>query len=140
MSRGAPSTWTSTSRPSRSTSQRPALPGALFDFNKLASVARSRVANMTQDEVFAAVSDWAARYQPALLEEIRRDEARFRASIDLWHENRMDVAKWSDLMEMYPISMTAPTASRTSPCGEVRESPRLHPRHPAGVSGGLRLR
>ena len=76
--------------------------GALFDFNKLASVARSRVAHMTQDEVFAAVSDWAARYQPALLEEIRRDEARFRASIDLWHENRMDVAKWSDLMEMYP--------------------------------------
>lgn len=73
--------------------------GALFDFNKLASVARSRVAHMTQDEVFAAVSDWAARYQPALLEEIRRDEARFRASIDLWHENRMDVAKWSDLME-----------------------------------------
>lgn len=76
--------------------------GALFDFNKLTSVARSRVAHMTQDEVFAAVSDWAARYQPALLEEIRRDEARFRASIDLWHENRMDVAKWSDLMEMYP--------------------------------------
>ena len=47
--------------------------GALFDFNKLASVARSRVAHMTQDEVFAAVSDWAARYQPALLEEIRRE-------------------------------------------------------------------
>ena len=84
--------------------------GALFDFKKLNSIARNRVAHMSCDEVYDAVSVWASRYDderktkydPKLNAYIEAQPERFRSSIPLWHDNRLDVAKWSDLIEMYP--------------------------------------
>ena len=76
--------------------------GALFDFNKLNSIARNRVAHMSIDAVYDAVCTWAKRYEPKLSAWIEKDPETFRSSIALWHDNRLDVAKWSDLLQMYP--------------------------------------
>ena len=76
--------------------------GALFDFNKLNSIARNRVAHMSIDAVYDAVCAWAKHYEPKLAAWIEKDPETFRSSIALWHDNRLDVAKWSDLLQMYP--------------------------------------
>ena len=81
---------------------RTGIAGAMFDFNKLNSVARIRVSHMSCDAVFDAVSTWSARYDLKLYSYISSQPERFRSSIPIWHDNRLDVAKWSDLMEMYP--------------------------------------
>lgn len=81
---------------------RTGIAGALFDFNKLNSIARNRVGHMTCDEVYDAVRAWAARYDEKLSSYISSNSEQFRNSIHVWHDNRLDVAKWSDLLEMYP--------------------------------------
>ena len=76
--------------------------GALFDFDKLNNVAKKRVGHMSEEQIFASVSAWAERYDPKLHHFIQNNGDTFRKSITVWHEKRLDVAKWSDLMEMYP--------------------------------------
>lgn len=82
--------------------RRTGVAGALFDFDKLNSVARNRVAHMSCDEVFEAVKLWASRYDAKLYDFIEGHTDEFKASIPVWHDSRLDVAKWSDLMQMYP--------------------------------------
>lgn len=82
--------------------KRTGIAGSLFDFNKLNSIARNRVAHMSCDVVFDAVCAWAAKYEPKLAAHIAENTDCFRRSIPVWHDNRLDVAKWSDLLEMYP--------------------------------------
>ena len=76
--------------------------GALFDFDKLNNVAKKRVGHMSEEQIFDAVSAWAGRYDDKLNRFIRSSGDTFRRSIAVWHERRLDVAKWSDLMELYP--------------------------------------
>lgn len=75
--------------------------GALFDFDKLNSVAKKRIGHMSEEQVFSAVSTWAERYDLRLNRYIQSNGELFRKSIAVWHEKRLDVAKWSDLMELY---------------------------------------
>lgn len=82
--------------------KRTGIAGSLFDFNKLNSIARGRVAHMSCGEVYEAVCAWAAKYDGKLSSYIAAEPDRFRRSIPVWHDNRLDVAKWSDLMQMYP--------------------------------------
>lgn len=76
--------------------------GALFDFDKLNNVAKKRVGHMSEEQIFASVSAWAGRYDAKLNSFIEHNADIFRKSITVWHERRLDVAKWSDLMELYP--------------------------------------
>jgi glutamyl-tRNA synthetase len=76
--------------------------GALFDFSKLNSVAKNRVAHMSCEEILEAVKAWAGQYDKKLSAYIAADEERFLRSVHVWHDKRLDVAKWSDLMELYP--------------------------------------
>ena len=76
--------------------------GALFDFDKLNNVAKKRIGHMSEEQIFSAVSAWAERYDPRLNSYIQNNRESFRESISVWHEKRLDVAKWSDLMELYP--------------------------------------
>ena len=76
--------------------------GALFDFNKLGSVAKNRVAHMSCEAILEAVRQWSAQYDAALSAYIAADEERFLRSVHVWHDKRLDVAKWSDLMALYP--------------------------------------
>ncbi len=82
--------------------KRTGIAGSLFDFQKLDSIARNRVAHMSCDAVFCAVLSWAEKYAPKLAAHIAKNEDRFHRSIAVWHDNRLDVAKWSDLLTMYP--------------------------------------
>lgn len=76
--------------------------GALFDFDKLNNVAKKRVGHMPEEQIFACVSAWARRYDEKLNRFIQDNPDTFRKSITVWHERRLDVAKWSDLTELYP--------------------------------------
>lgn len=76
--------------------------GALFDFDKLNNVAKKRIAHMSEEQIFAAVSAWAEEYDPKLSSYIHANPDPFRRSITVWHKDRLDVAKWSDLMKLYP--------------------------------------
>ena len=76
--------------------------GALFDFDKLNSVARNRVNHMAPEEIAQKVAAWAEENEPAFYALIQEDPQWFLRSIPLWHDNRLDVAKWSDLTAMYP--------------------------------------
>ncbi len=76
--------------------------GALFDFDKLNNVAKKRVGHMSEEQIFACVSAWAGRYDEKLNSFIENNGDTFRKSISVWHEKRLDVAKWSDLMKLYP--------------------------------------
>ena len=76
--------------------------GALFDFDKLKSISKKRIAHMSCDEVFEKAGAWAKQYDGKLAAFIEKNPEAFRVSVPLWHDNRLDVAKWSDLSEMYP--------------------------------------
>ena len=76
--------------------------GALFDFDKLNNVAKKRIGHMPEEQIFDAVSAWAKRYDAKLSRYMEDNGDAFRRSIAVWHEKRLDVAKWSDLMELYP--------------------------------------
>ena len=76
--------------------------GALFDFDKLASIARNRVAHMSCEAIFDMMKVWAAQYDEKLNAYITANPETFLRSVSVWHDKRLDVAKWSDLMEMYP--------------------------------------
>lgn len=76
--------------------------GALFDFSKLDNIAKNCVGAMGNEEIFGAVSEWAAQFDEKLNRYIRENGENFQNSIPVWHERRLDVRKWSDLMDFYP--------------------------------------
>lgn len=80
--------------------------GALFDILKLNDISKRVIAEKTEEQLFAEIRAWADRYDAALASVIHADEEKFKGSIKLWKYNgnkvRRDVAKWSDLLAMYP--------------------------------------
>ncbi len=71
--------------------------GALFDIVKLANVSKKIIKNMSDEEVEKQVEAWAKAYSLALDRFIQNNPAKFANSIPIWHKNRMDIAKWSEL-------------------------------------------
>ena len=80
--------------------------GALFDMDKLSSVSRDVIAKMSEEELYTAISEWAKDNDEKLRAYISAKPDAFKDSIKLWKYNgkkvRKDVAKWSDLTEMFP--------------------------------------
>jgi glutamyl-tRNA synthetase len=76
--------------------------GALFDYNKLDSIAKNCVASMSDEEIYHTVSAWATKFNKKLDHYIYENNECFRKSIPVWHSRRLDVKKWSDLIECYP--------------------------------------
>ncbi|MDR0863222.1 MAG: glutamate--tRNA ligase [Oscillospiraceae bacterium] len=76
--------------------------GALFDFDKLANVSKKLIAAMTDDEVCAAVTQWARDYDASFAAYIAAHADYFRASVPIWHANRMDVSRWEEVPANYP--------------------------------------
>lgn len=80
--------------------------GALFDMDKLTSVSRDVIAKMPEEELFDKISAWAKDNDEKLNAYITSYTDAFKQSIKLWKYNgkkvRKDVAKWSDLMQMFP--------------------------------------
>ena len=80
--------------------------GALFDMDKLASVSRDVISKMSEETLFDEISVWAKDNDEKLNAYITASPDKFRESIKLWKYNgkkvRKDIAKWSDLSEMFP--------------------------------------
>lgn len=75
--------------------------GALFDLTKLSSVSKKIIKNMTNEEVVKKIFDWSKSYSAQLYNFIKEHPERFAQSIDIWHKNRMDVAKWNEVEYQY---------------------------------------
>lgn len=75
--------------------------GALFDMAKLANVSKKLIKNMTDEEVGNYILDWAKNYSKTLYAFILKNQEKFFASINIWHKNRMDVSKWSEVETQY---------------------------------------
>ncbi len=79
--------------------------GALFDTDKLNSVSRDVIAKMSEEEIAAQITEWAREHDPILKEYIAASPEKFAESIKLWRYNgkkvRKDVAKWSELTDMF---------------------------------------
>ncbi|NLC25885.1 MAG: glutamate--tRNA ligase [Fastidiosipila sp.] len=85
--------------------------GALFDFDKLGNISKKIIGNMSDKEIATAYSDWLFadldtdenRESRQLMREwIKERKSDFEQSITIWHQGRLDVAKWSDIYENYP--------------------------------------
>ena len=80
--------------------------GALFDIVKLNDVSKRVIAEMTEEELFKEIASWAEKNDEVLDALIKENPEKFQGSIKIWKYNgkkvRRDVAKWSDLTEMYP--------------------------------------
>ena len=77
-----------------------------FDMDKLASVSRDVISKMSEETLFDEISVWAKDNDKKLNAYITASPDKFRESIKLWKYNgkkvRKDIAKWSDLSEMFP--------------------------------------
>ncbi|MCH5324464.1 MAG: glutamate--tRNA ligase [Eubacterium sp.] len=79
--------------------------GALFDTDKLNSVSRDVIAKLSEQQLAELITAWAAEHDETLTKYINDAPEKFADSIKLWKYNgkkvRKDVAKWSELTDMY---------------------------------------
>ena len=52
---------------------------------------------MSDEEVVDEVCSWAKIYSPAIYQFIQTNPEKFSQSIPIWHKNRMDITKWSEI-------------------------------------------
>ncbi len=75
--------------------------GALFDFQKLHSIAKEVVAKMSAEEVYAAVLKWAVEFNPTFAErlEANKDYVTRILNIErnIGKKSRKDLVKWEDV-------------------------------------------
>ncbi len=79
--------------------------GALFDMVKLNDVSKEMISTFDADTCYDKIMDWADEYDKNLYEFGTKDKESFIKTIELWkmsgNKVRKDVAKWSDLTEMF---------------------------------------
>lgn len=79
--------------------------GALFDMAKLTDVSRETIASFSMEHCEKLILQWAQEYEPDLYEFAMEHKEQFKETIGLWKMSgkkvRKDVAKWSDLMQLY---------------------------------------
>jgi len=90
--------------------------GALFDAVKLNNISKKIIKSLTNEQVFDLLSEWAKKYSQELFDIIQKDEEKFKSSIAIWHANRMDVAKWSEVLGAYDFLYDANFASKIKDC------------------------
>lgn len=79
--------------------------GALFDMDKLMNVSREMISGFSIDFCEQQILSWAEKYEPDLYQFAIAHEKQFRETIGLWKMSgkkvRKDIAKWSELMQMF---------------------------------------
>lgn len=79
--------------------------GALFDMVKLTDVSKEMVSTFTSEQCYEKILAWAKIYNKKLYEFASAKKDDFLKTIDLWkisgNKVRKDVAKWSDLTELF---------------------------------------
>ena len=79
--------------------------GALFDMDKLMNVSREMISGFSIDFCEQQILSWSEKYEPDLYQFAIAHEKQFRETIGLWKMSgkkvRKDIAKWSELMQMF---------------------------------------
>lgn len=79
--------------------------GALFDMVKLNDVSKEMISTFTTEQCYEKILTWAEVYNKKLYEFAATKKEDFLKTIDLWkmsgNKVRKDVAKWSDLTELF---------------------------------------
>lgn len=79
--------------------------GALFDMVKLTNVSKEIIAGFSIAECERQILIWAKEYDPDLYQFANLHKEQFQETIGLWKMSgkkvRKDVAKWSDLIQMF---------------------------------------
>ncbi len=79
--------------------------GALFDMIKLTNVSKEVIAGFSIAECERKILTWAKKYEPDLYQFADLHKEQFQETIGLWKMSgkkvRKDVAKWSDLIQMF---------------------------------------
>lgn len=79
--------------------------GALFDMVKLVNVSREMIAGFSIAYCEEQILKWAKIYEPDLYQFADKHKEQFRETISLWKMSgkkvRKDIAKWSELMQMF---------------------------------------
>ncbi len=76
--------------------------GSLFDYDKLDDIARTTVSRMSADEVYAALTDWAAEYDPEFAALLTRDACYTKSILAIGRggkKPRKDITKWSGVRD-----------------------------------------
>lgn len=76
--------------------------GALFDMQKLTNTSKKIIKNLSDEIIVQEILKWAQIQSPQFYDYISKNRERFANSITIWHQNRMDVAKWRDVETQYP--------------------------------------
>lgn len=74
--------------------------GALFDLDKMNDICKNVVSRMTAEQVYEAVKEWTAEYDPDFHALITRDEAYTKAILSIGRggkKPRKDFARWSEV-------------------------------------------
>ena len=88
--------------------------GALFDIMKLSHISKTIIKNMSDEEVFEEIRNWAKFYSQKLTQFIEKNPSRFKSSISIWHKNRMDISKWDTIESQYDYLYDEDFASKLS--------------------------
>lgn len=79
--------------------------GALFDMDKLTDVSKNVIAGFSDETCERLILEWAEIYDPDLYQFANSHSEQFLDTINLWKMSgkkvRKDIAKWSDLMQMF---------------------------------------
>lgn len=76
--------------------------GALFDFVKLNNVSKKVIKGLSDEVVVQEIENWAKSQAPDFYNYIQSNREKFINSVSIWHFNRMDIAKWSEVESNYP--------------------------------------
>jgi len=76
--------------------------GALFDFVKLNNVSKKVIKGLSDEVIVQEIEKWAKLQAPDFYDYIQNNRERFINSVSIWHFNRMDIAKWSEILNKYP--------------------------------------
>ena len=76
--------------------------GALFDFVKLNNVSKKVIKGLSDEVVVQEIENWAKTQAPDFYNFIQSNREKFVNSVSIWHFNRMDIAKWSEVESNYP--------------------------------------
>lgn len=79
--------------------------GPLVDLVKLEDISADHIATLSGEEILGAVHDWAARYDPALVEVLEAERELALSALAVEREGvenpRKDLRKWSDFRNSY---------------------------------------
>lgn len=75
--------------------------GSLFDLAKLENISKNIIFATDYNELAENISVWAEKYNKEFFKIIKSDFDGFINTMHIWKENRKDIAKWSDIPEMF---------------------------------------